>query len=260
MRSFFVDRVYKPQVVMVCPKGEMFRFAQKPKQIEFSRPHLKTMVRDAQERESPACPQDFEPLFVYRTPAVFIPQGWDYGFVCPNCLSFGEWIETGREEDDVVAAAKPKKEAPAFHDETIPLPKRMEMAKGRRPDAQALCRDGPDGLHRVRLRLRGLRGRARLRQGKGPEPLRPRQGGNGEGRPRPAARARDSPRQFERRSGSVPTRAANVPRSLPSGFLFGGCNRARRGGLRLLVPPGRSTALSPSRPCGVPRPGSAART
>jgi Putative Fe-S cluster len=128
MRSFFVDRVYKPQVVMVCPKGEMFRFAQKPKQIEFSRPHLKTMVRDAQEREAPGCPQDFQPLVVYRTPAVFIPQGWDYSFVCPSCLSYGQWIETGREEDEVVAA-KPKKEAPAFHDETIPLPKRMEMAR-----------------------------------------------------------------------------------------------------------------------------------
>jgi hypothetical protein len=128
MRSFFVDRVYKPQVVMVCPKGEMFRFAQKPKQIEFSRPHLKTMVRDAQEREAPGCPQDFQPLVVYRTPAVFIPQGWDYSFVCPSCLSYGQWIETGREEDEVVAA-RPKKEAPAFHDETIPLPKRMEMAK-----------------------------------------------------------------------------------------------------------------------------------
>ncbi len=128
MRSFFVDRVYKPQVVMVCPKGEMFRFAQKPKQIEFSRPHLKTMVRDAQERELPACPQDFQALYVYRTPAVFIPQGWDYSFVCPSCLSYGQWIETGREEEDVVAA-KPKKEAPAFHDETIPLPQRMEMAR-----------------------------------------------------------------------------------------------------------------------------------
>jgi hypothetical protein len=129
MRSFFVDRVYKPQVVMVCPKGEMFRFAQKPKQIEFSRPHLKTMVRDAQEAEAPACPQDFQALVVYRTPAVFLPQGWDYSFVCPHCLSYGQWIDTGRGEDDVVAAAKPKKEAPAFHDETIPLPKRMEMAK-----------------------------------------------------------------------------------------------------------------------------------
>ena len=130
MRTFFVDRVYKPQVVMVCPKGkEIFRFAQKPKQIEFSRPHLKTMVRDAQERETPTCPQDFEPLVVYRTPAVFLPQGWDYSFICPNCLSHGEWIDTGREEEEVVAA-KPKKEAPAFHDETIPLPKRMEMAKG----------------------------------------------------------------------------------------------------------------------------------
>jgi hypothetical protein len=129
MRSFFVDRVYKPQVVMVCPKGEMFRFTQKPKQIEFSRPHVKTMVLDAQEREAPACPQDFQPLNVYRTPAVFLPQGWDYSFVCPNCLSYGQWIDTGRGEDDVVAAAKPKKEAPAFHDETIALPKRMEMAK-----------------------------------------------------------------------------------------------------------------------------------
>jgi hypothetical protein len=129
MRTFFVDRSYKPQVVMVCPKGELFRFAQKPKQIEFSRPHLKTMVRDAQEREAPACPQDFEALVVYRTPAVFLPQGWDYTFICPNCLSYGQWVETGREEDEVVAAAKPKKEAPAFHDETIPLPKRMEMAK-----------------------------------------------------------------------------------------------------------------------------------
>ena len=33
------------------------------------------------------------------------------------------------EQDEVAAAPKPKKEAPAFHDETIPLPKRMEMAK-----------------------------------------------------------------------------------------------------------------------------------
>ena len=70
MRTFFVERVYKPQVVMVCPKGETFRFDQKPKQIEFSRPHLKTMALDAQESEFPACPQDFTPLVVYRTPAV----------------------------------------------------------------------------------------------------------------------------------------------------------------------------------------------
>jgi len=52
MRTFFVERVYKPQVVMVCPKGEMFRFDQKPKQIEFSRPHVKTMALDAQPRPS----------------------------------------------------------------------------------------------------------------------------------------------------------------------------------------------------------------
>jgi len=129
MRSFFVERVYKPQVVMVCPKGEMFRFDQKPKQIEFSRPHLKTMVLDAQEREGPACPQDFSPLIVYRTPARFLPVGWDFSFVCPTCLSYGQWVDSGRPEEDTAAAPKVKKEAPAFHDETIPLPKRMDMAK-----------------------------------------------------------------------------------------------------------------------------------
>lgn len=129
MRSFFVERVYKPQVVMVCPRGEMFRFDQKPKQIEFSKPHLKTMVLDAQEREAPACPQDFSPLIVYRTPAKFLPVGWDFSFVCPTCLSYGQWVDSGRPEESTAAAPKVKKEAPAFHDETIPLPKRMEMAK-----------------------------------------------------------------------------------------------------------------------------------
>jgi hypothetical protein len=129
MRSFFVERVYKPQVVMVCPKGEMFRFDQKPKQIEFSRPHLKTMVLDAQEREGPACPQDFSPLIVYRTPAKFLPVGWDFSFVCPVCLSYGQWVDSGRPEEDTAAAPRVKKEAPAFHDETIPLGKRMDMAK-----------------------------------------------------------------------------------------------------------------------------------
>jgi hypothetical protein len=129
MRSFFVERVYKPQVVMVCPKGEMFRFDQKPKQIEFSRPHLKTMVLDAQEREGPACPQDFSPLIVYRTPAKFLPVGWDFSFVCPVCLSYGQWVDSGRPEEDTAAAPRVKNEAPAFHDETIPLGKRMDMAK-----------------------------------------------------------------------------------------------------------------------------------
>jgi putative Fe-S cluster protein len=129
MRTFFVDRVYKPQVVMVCPKGEMFRFDQKPKQIEFSRPHVKTMVLDAQERETPACPQDFEPLVVYRTPARFLPVGWDFAFVCPNCLSYGQWVDSGRPEEEVKVTAVKKKEAPPFHDETIPLGKRMEMAR-----------------------------------------------------------------------------------------------------------------------------------
>src|SRR5215467_6839399 len=119
MRTFFVERVYKPQIVMVCTKGEMFRFDQKPKQIEFSRPHLKTMVLDAQERESPACPQDFTPLVVYRTPAQFLPVGWDFSFVCPICLSYGQWVDSGRPEEDTAAAPKVKKEAPAFHDETL---------------------------------------------------------------------------------------------------------------------------------------------
>src|SRR2546430_5429516 len=70
------------------------------------------------------------PLVVYRTPAVFIPQGWDYTFVCPTCLSYGRWMDTGRPDEEAVTAAPIKKaEAPPFHDETIPLPKRMDMAK-----------------------------------------------------------------------------------------------------------------------------------
>jgi len=36
----------------------------------------------------------------------------------------------GPPDEDVKAAPIVKKEAPAFHDETIPLPKRMEMATG----------------------------------------------------------------------------------------------------------------------------------
>jgi hypothetical protein len=128
MRAFYVERTFAPQVVMVSPRGKMFRFDQKPKQIQFSPGHLKAMVNDAQERENPACPQDFTPLVVYRTPAVHLPQKWDYSFICPDCLSYGFWLNTGV-EDKVVAKPAQKKEAPAFHDETIPLPKRMEMAK-----------------------------------------------------------------------------------------------------------------------------------
>ncbi len=128
MRAFYVERTFNPQVVMISPKGRMYRFDQKPKQIQFSAGHLKAMVNDAQERESPACPQDFEPLVVFRTPAVHIPQQWDYSFICPSCLSYGSWLNTGK-VDEVKAKPAVKKEAPAFHDETIPLPKRMEMAK-----------------------------------------------------------------------------------------------------------------------------------
>jgi hypothetical protein len=128
MRAFFVDRVYKPQVVMIGGSGEHFRFDQKPRQIVFSSGHIKSMVRDAKERENPVCPQDFEPLIVKQTPAVRFPREWDWSFHCPKCFSFGAWQYTDK-ADDVVAVKAPKKEAPAFHDETIALPKRMEMAK-----------------------------------------------------------------------------------------------------------------------------------
>ena len=85
MRTFFVDRVYKPQVVMVCPKGEMFRFAQKPKQIEFSRPHLKTMVLDAQEREAPGLPAGLRSRSSSTgRPRCSCPQGWDYTLRLPE--------------------------------------------------------------------------------------------------------------------------------------------------------------------------------
>lgn len=129
MRAFFVDRVYKPQVVMIGGKGEHFRFDQKPRQIVFSAGHLKSMVRDAKERENPVCPQDFEPLIVKRTPAVRFPKEWDWSFHCPKCFSFGIWQFTDKAEEDAAKPKAPKKEAPAFHDETIALPKRMEMAK-----------------------------------------------------------------------------------------------------------------------------------
>jgi hypothetical protein len=128
MRAFFVDRTYKPQVVMIGSKGEHFRFDQKPRQIVFTAGHIKSMVRDAKERENPVCPQDFEPLIVKRTPAARFPGEWAWQFYCPKCYSFGLWEYTDK-KDDVVAAPAVRKDAPAFHDETIPLPKRMEMAK-----------------------------------------------------------------------------------------------------------------------------------
>jgi hypothetical protein len=129
MRAFFVDRVYKPQVVMIGSAGEHFRFDQKPRQIVFSSGHIKAMVRDAKERENPVCPQDFEPLIVKRTPAIRFPKEWDWSFYCTKCYSFGHWEFTDKSEEDAAKPKAPKKEAPAFHDETITLPKRMEMAK-----------------------------------------------------------------------------------------------------------------------------------
>jgi len=129
MRTFFVDRTFAPQVVMIGTKGEHFRFDQKPRQIEFSPSHIRSMVRDAKERESPVCPQDFEPLYVKRIPATRFPGEWDWSFFCPKCLSFGHWEYSDKKDEDTVAPTKKKEEAPPFHDETIPLPKRMDMAK-----------------------------------------------------------------------------------------------------------------------------------
>jgi len=129
MRAFFVERAYKPQVVMIGSGGEHFRFDQKPRQIVFSKGHIKSMVRDAKERENPVCPQDFVPLIVRRTPAVRFPAEWDWEFHCPQCYSFGAWQFTDKADEEVTAPRVAKQDAPAFHDETIPLPKRMEMAK-----------------------------------------------------------------------------------------------------------------------------------
>lgn len=128
MRAFFVERTFMPQVVMVDSAGKQLRFDQKPRQIIFSKGHIKSMVKDAKERENPVCPQDFEPLLVKRTPAVRFPVEWDWEFYCTRCFSFGTWQYTDV-DDSVAAVPIKKKEAPAFHDETIPLPKRMEMAK-----------------------------------------------------------------------------------------------------------------------------------
>jgi hypothetical protein len=129
MRAFFVERTFAPQVVMIGTKGEHFRFDQKPRQIVFSPSHIKSMVRDAKERESPVCPQDFEPLYSKRIPATRFPGEWDWSFCCPKCLSFGTWEYTDKKDESTVPPTKKKEEAPPFHDETIPLPKRMEFAK-----------------------------------------------------------------------------------------------------------------------------------
>ncbi len=129
LRTFYVDRAFNPQVVMVGQGREHYRFDQRPRQIVYSQGHLKTMIRSAKERANPVCPQDFQPLVSKRTPAVRFPVEWDWHFVCPKCLSFGSWQYTDKADEAAKKPAAPKKEAPAFHDETIPLPKRMEMAK-----------------------------------------------------------------------------------------------------------------------------------
>src|ERR1035441_5040928 len=115
MRAFFVDRSFNPQVVMLGGAGEHLRFDQKPRQIVFSDGHVKSMVRDAKERENPVCPQDFEPLIVKRMPAVRFPNEWDWQFHCPRCFSFGSWEYTDK-KDDVVAKPAVRVDAPAFHD------------------------------------------------------------------------------------------------------------------------------------------------
>lgn len=128
MRAFYVERPYKPQVVMVGSRGEHFRFDQKPRQIVFSSGHIKSMVRDAKEREDPVCPQDFEPLVAKRIPAVHFPLEWDWSFRCPKCYSYGSWEYTDKPDEEAPKPTVRSKEAPPFHDETIPLPRRMEMA------------------------------------------------------------------------------------------------------------------------------------
>ena len=55
-------------------EGRALPLRQKPRQIEFSASHIKSMVRDAKERENPVCPQDFEALYVKRIPATRFPE------------------------------------------------------------------------------------------------------------------------------------------------------------------------------------------
>jgi len=131
MRTFFVERVYKPQIVMVCPKGEMFRFDQRPKQIEFSRPHLKTMALDAAGKRIPRLPAGLHAAG--RLPDAGGVPARGLGLhvrVAPPASPTGRWVDTGRPDEDVKAAPIVKKEAPAFHDETSRFPSAMEMATG----------------------------------------------------------------------------------------------------------------------------------
>ena len=141
-------------IVMVCPKGEMFRFDQKPKQIEFSGRTSSDGPR-RQEREKPASPQDFTAARRLPDARGVLPKGWDYTFVCPSCLSYGDGsIRAGPMQRRRRGALK-KADAPPFHDETIPLPKRMEM----RRMATSRPSSTPPWRRRIapgRLRLRGF--------------------------------------------------------------------------------------------------------
>src|SRR5205085_7803339 len=104
------------------------RTTQKVKQIRYGDAHLRTLLKDAQERFSPACPIDNEILVVERLPAQHLPEGFDYAFTCPKCLSWGVWIDSGKEEVAEDKAVDENKESYPFHDETVPLGKRMQMA------------------------------------------------------------------------------------------------------------------------------------
>jgi len=146
MRGEYVERIFEPQVIFTCPKcrlpdlpivrdlpgatfPDVVRLTQKVKQVRYSEGHLRTLVKDAQERYSPACPVDNEALIVERMPGKHLPEGYDYAFTCPKCFSWGVWVDSGKVED--VAAKEEKKEGEnfPFHDETLALPKRMELAE-----------------------------------------------------------------------------------------------------------------------------------
>ena len=111
--------------------------------------------------KSPACPQDFTPLVVYRTPANFLPVGWDFSFFCPSCLSYGQWIDTDRRKRTSSRPPKPTKGGAGLPRRDDSSPEAHGDGEGRQLDAEAVRRDGPDRLHRLRIRLRGLRRRAR---------------------------------------------------------------------------------------------------
>ena len=165
MRTFFVERVYKPQVVMVCPKGESvpLRPEAEADRVLAAAPEDHGAATRRSARRPPARRTSRRSSSTARR-RCSCPQGWDYTFICPTCLSYGSWIDTGRPRRTRSSPPPSRRRKPRVPRRDDPAAQAHGDGEGREPHPEALRRDGADRLHGLRLRLRGLRGGARRRQ------------------------------------------------------------------------------------------------